>query len=165
MGCWVRWVLVLMNKSEDSTTLSASREAAIYICASEHQLHPAFLGDSPRSAGRSDLGSSQITAFALVSEACELFVHPLRVRSLVPSALWVSRNYCFCPESHSVWDFVCRLRVKSLLPSALWVPRKQAFLAFKAKCCKGSFSWCMIPGLGSLMWGSDFSLLGKASAI
>ena len=69
---------MLMNKSEDSTTVSSSREAAIYMCASEHQLYPAFLGDSPRSAGRSDLGSSQITAFVLVSEACELFCAPFK---------------------------------------------------------------------------------------
>ena len=62
-----------MSKNEDSTIVSTSREAATCICASELQLYPAFLGNSPRSVGRSDLGSSQITAFVLVCEACELF--------------------------------------------------------------------------------------------
>lgn len=46
-GLLGKWVLVLMSKSEDSTVVSASREAATCICVSELQLYPAFLGDSP----------------------------------------------------------------------------------------------------------------------
>ena len=40
----------------------------------EHQLPPASLKGSPRSAGRSDPGSFQITASALGPRAFEIFV-------------------------------------------------------------------------------------------
>ena len=50
-------------------------------------------------------------------------------------------------------------RVESLFLPVLWSSYDQTLLAFKARCSGGSFSWCQTPKLGSLMWGSDLSLL------
>ena len=44
----------------------------------ELQLPPASLGDSPRSAARSDPGYFQITAFALGPRACEILCVPYK---------------------------------------------------------------------------------------
>ena len=56
-------------------------------------------------------------------------------------------------------DFVCTFLEWSLLPPILWNFCNQAMLAFNAKCSGGLSSWCQTPRLGSLMWGSEFSLL------
>ena len=55
--------------------------------------------------------------------------------------------------------YVHPLRVKSVFPTILWSSCFQALLAFKSKYSGGSSSQCQTPGLGSLMWGSDLSLL------
>lgn len=60
------------------------------LCAQgELQLPSASLGDSPRAANRSGLGSYQITAFAICLRACEIFfVHPFKSKvSMFPSPL------------------------------------------------------------------------------
>ena len=44
----------------------------------ELHLPPVFLGGSPRSADGSDLGSFQITAFALDPGACEILCAPFK---------------------------------------------------------------------------------------
>ena len=49
-------------------------------------------------------------------------------------------------------------RVESLFPPVLWSSCNQATVAFKDKCSGGS-SQCQTPRLGSLMWGSEVSLL------
>ena len=54
---------------------------------------------------------------------------------------------------------VCSPRVKFLFPSVLWNSCDQTLLAFKARFSGGSFSHCRNPKLGSLMWGSELSLL------
>ena len=51
------------------------------------------------------------------------------------------------------------LRMGSPFPPVLWSSCAQAPLAFKARCSRGSFSRCQIPARGSLMWGSELSLL------
>ena len=51
------------------------------------------------------------------------------------------------------------LRMGSLFPPVLWSSCAQAPLAFNARCSRGSFSQCQIPTRGSLMWGSELSLL------
>ena len=50
-------------------------------------------------------------------------------------------------------------RVESLFLPFLWIPCTQAPLASKAKCSEGSSSQCQTPRLGSLIWGSELSLL------
>ena len=50
-------------------------------------------------------------------------------------------------------------RVESLLPPVLWRSCIQAPLAFKVKCSGGSSSPYQTPSLGSLIWGSQLSLL------
>ena len=57
---------------------------------------------------------------------------------------------------------VCPPRVESLFPPVLCSScAAQAPLAFKAKCSRGSSSWCQTPRLGSLTLGSELSLLGE----
>ena len=63
------------------------------------------------------------------------------------------------------WDpvhmkaYVCLSRMGSLFPPVPWSSCTQAPLAFNARCSGGSFSQCQIPTRGSLMWGSELSLL------
>lgn len=65
------------------------------------------------------------------------------------------------------WDSECvrccvgPLRVESLFPIAFWLSYTKAQLAFKARNSEVSSSWCGIPGMGSLMWGSDPLILGE----
>ena len=54
---------------------------------------------------------------------------------------------------------VCPPRVESLFPLVLWSSWNQALLAFNAKCSGGSSSGGQTPRLGSLVWGSELSLL------
>ena len=74
-------------------------------------------------------------------------------------------------DPHSYGDFalpwepvhvkVCvrLLRMGSPFPPVPWRSCAQAPLAFNARCSGGSFSQCQIPTCGSLMWGSELSLL------
>ena len=72
----------------------------------------------------------------------------------------VSMKSLLCPGSQCMWNLVCTLQEWSLLfPPVLWSTYSQARLVFKAKCSGGSFSWFQTPRLGSLMWGSELSLL------
>ena len=54
---------------------------------------------------------------------------------------------------------VCPPRVESLFPQVLWSSCTQAPLSFKTKSSGGHSSQCQTPRLGSLMWGSEVSLL------
>ena len=54
---------------------------------------------------------------------------------------------------------VLLLRMGSPFPPVLWSSYTQAPLAFNDRCSRGSFSQCPIPTRGSLMWGSELSLL------
>ena len=63
--------------------------------------------------------------------------------------LWVL--VCVRPWVHPPW-------VEFFTP-VLWSSCTQAPLAFKAKYSGGSSSWCQTRRLGSLIWGSEFSLL------
>ena len=55
--------------------------------------------------------------------------------------------------------FVYLLRMRSPFHPVLWSSYTQAPLAFTDRCSRGSFSQCPIPTRGSLMWGSELSLL------
>ena len=50
-------------------------------------------------------------------------------------------------------------RVEFLFSQVPWNSCMQAPLAFKAKFSGGSSSWCKIPSLGRLTWGSELSFL------
>ena len=50
-------------------------------------------------------------------------------------------------------------RMGSPFPPVPWSSCAQAPLAFNPRCSRGSFSQCQIPTHGSLMWGSELSLL------
>ena len=50
-------------------------------------------------------------------------------------------------------------RTGSPFPPVPWSSCAQAPLAFNARCSRGSFSQCLIPRPGDLMWGSELSLL------
>jgi len=75
----------------------------------------------------------------------------------------------FDPDSYGdfalPWDpahmkiCVCLLRMGSLYLPVPWSSCTQASLAFDARCSGGSFSHFQIPTCGSLMWGSELSLL------
>ena len=52
-----------------------------------------------------------------------------------------------------VW--VMPFESRESIPVAFWFSQTQDFLVFKAKCSEGLSSWCRIPRLGSLVWGSD----------
>ena len=60
-----------------------------------------------------------------------------------------------------LWVLVCRRpcwcapRLESLFPPVLWKSYNQIPLSFKARFHGGSQSFCRIPRLGSLMWGSE----------
>ena len=60
----------------------------------------------------------------------------------------------------SVYEILCApfKSEVSISPTPVGFP-KLAPLAFKAKCSGVSFSQCRTPRLGSLMWGSELSLL------
>ena len=94
---------------------------SVFVPTASHR-HPAFAGDSPIWAGRSGLGSYEVTAFPL--------------------------GWCMCPP-----------RVEFLFPPVLWNSCDQTPLAFKGRFCGTSSSCCQTPGLGSLIWGSELSLL------
>ena len=49
-------------------------------------------------------------------------------------------------------------RVEFLLPPVLWNCQDQTPLAFKARFSGGFSSYCQIPRLGNLTWGSELSL-------
>ena len=51
------------------------------------------------------------------------------------------------------------LRMGSPFPPVPWSSWAQSPLAFNARCSGGSFSQCQIRTCGSLMWGSELSLL------
>ena len=75
----------------------------------------------------------------------------------------------FDPDSYGDFPFpwdpvhmkvcVCLLRMGSPFPPFLWRSCAQALLAFNARFSRGFFAQCQIPTHGSLMWGSEFSLL------
>ena len=75
----------------------------------------------------------------------------------------------FDPDSHGdlalPWDpvhvkvHVRLLRMGSPFPPVLWSSCTQSPLASNARCSRGSFSQCQISTCGSLMWGSELSLL------
>ena len=75
----------------------------------------------------------------------------------------------FDPDSYGAfalpWDpvhvKVCvhLLRMGSPFSPVPWSSCAQTPLAFNARCSGGSFSQCQIPTSGSLMWGSELSLL------
>ena len=50
-------------------------------------------------------------------------------------------------------------RVEFLFPPVLWNSCDQTLLTFKVRVPGGSSSFCQTPSLGSLTWGSEFSLL------
>ena len=70
-----------------------------------------------------------------------------------------------CGDFALTWDpvhvkvRVYLLRMGSPFPPVPWSSCTQAPLAFNARCSRGSFSQCQIPTRGSLMWGSELSLL------
>ena len=65
---------------------------------------------------------------------------------------WISEHVRF---------YMSPLREESMFPTALWLSHTSAPPAFKARSSGGLSSWCWTPRLGSLMWGSDHSLLGE----
>ena len=76
---------------------------------------------------------------------------------------WLLSKCYFCPESQHTWDFAHALEKLSLCflqpsGSPVWKP---CCLPFKARHSGVSSSWCRTSGMGSLMWGSDASLLGE----
>ena len=56
---------------------------------------------------------------------------------------------------------VHHLGMESLFHTVLRHSQRWALLAFKARCCGGFSSWNRMPGVGSLIWDSDPSLLGE----
>ena len=64
-------------------------------------------------------------------------------------------------DSEHVRLYVRPLRVESPFPIAIMLSHKQVLLAFKAKFSGGSSFWFRTSRMGSLMWGSNPSLLGK----
>ena len=62
-----------------------------------------------------------------------------------------------CPESKFRYTLMFTLQEWSLFLPVLWSSWSQALLAFNVKSSVGSSSWCPIPWLGSLMWGSELS--------
>ena len=58
------------------------------------------------------------------------------------------------PGSWSTQHFVCVFQ-KSLFPPVLWMVCNQIPLTFKVRFPGDSLSFCQIPGLGSLTWGSE----------
>ena len=66
-------------------------------------------------------------------------------------------NLSFFPESKCVKFCVCPLRVESISHNPLGLP-KVSPTGLQSQMFRGS-SWHRIPGLGSLMWGSDPSFL------
>ena len=73
----------------------------------ELQLPPASLGDSPRSAGRSDPGSYQMFAFALGPKACEILCVPLKSKvSISPSSLGLPKLSPAGLQSQMLWGLV-----------------------------------------------------------
>ena len=79
------------------------------------------------------------------------------------------------PDSYGdfalTWDpvhvniFVSLLRMGSLFPPVPWSSCAQAPLAFIARCSMGSFSQCLIPRCGDLMWGSELSEVKAAGGM
>ena len=50
-------------------------------------------------------------------------------------------------------------RVEFLFPPVLWRSCTQPLLVFKARCSRGPSPQCQTPRVGSLIWGSELSLL------
>ena len=65
----------------------------------------------------------------------------------------------FSPGSWSIQNLVYPPRVEFLFPPVLWNSCDQTPLAFKGRFSGTSSSHCQTPGLGSLIWGSELSLL------
>ena len=91
----------------------------------EHLLMHASTGDPPGLAGRSGSASCGITA----------------------PFIWVLMHTGFC--------LCCPPRVESLFSPVLWKSCKHIPLTFKVRFPGDSLSFCQIPGLGSLTWGSE----------
>ena len=73
----------------------------------ELQLLPASLEDSPRSAGRSNPGFYQMTAFALGPGACEILCVPFKNEvSLSPSPLGLLKVNLTGLQSKMLWRLV-----------------------------------------------------------
>ena len=105
------------------------------------------------------------------------YVHPPRVESLFPPALWncctqaLHACICTCVLSHfsHVQLFVTPWTVARQAPLSMGFSRQEywsglpcpppGLLAFKTKCSGGFFSQCQAPRLGNLMWNSEPSLL------
>ena len=72
-----------------------------------------------------------------------------------PRFLW---SHYFALGPSAMRPCVCPPRVDFLSLPGLWNSCTWASLAFKTKCSGGSF-WWQTPRMGSLMWGSELSLL------
>ena len=73
--------------------------ASLYVPRmSQLQLPHASLGDSPRSADRSDQASFKLLLLPWVLEHVKFCAHPLIVESGFLTALWLSRKYSSLPS-------------------------------------------------------------------
>ena len=70
--------------------------------------------------------------------------------------LWVLAHAKFC---------LCLARVESLFPPVLWKSYNQILLVLKARFPGESQSFCQIPRLGSLAWGSEPSQQWRTSLV
>ena len=63
------------------------------------------------------------------------------------------------PRASEILAGMHPLRAESLFPVTLQLSCIQVSLAVRTRCFEGLPSWCRTTGLGSPVWGSDFSLL------
>lgn len=95
---------------------------------------------------------------------------------LAPAASCLSGRHCKINQQVSLIQASFKWLLLPWVPwhvRSLWSPFKSRFSistsslallktsTFKAKCFGGLSSWCRTPGLGSLRWGSEPSLLGQ----
>lgn len=94
------------------------------------------------------------------TDLCPSGIHPIKLINLIPShktqailellppaGAW-NESLCMSPLRTAFWS-----------PAALHLSQTKSLLFFKSRCYEDSSSWHKIPRLGSLVWGSDISLL------
>ena len=131
--------------------LSSWRTGRARFSQNGHLQRKALLLNIPESFAFNVLPSQQ-TTFTPVFPGCP----PRTVVRFDPDSLG---DFALPWDSVHVKVCVHILRMGSLFPPVLWSSCVQAPLAFNAKCSGGSFSQCQISTHGSLMWGSELSLL------
>ena len=109
----------------------------------------------------------------VLKNGCHQCLWPQGEPQLPPASLGGSPRSVGKSDPGSFWITACALGLRaceilcasfksgvsiSHSPLALLKVRPAAF---KAKCSGGLSCWCRTPGLGSPMWSSDHSLLGK----